>query len=218
MGSLYLSKAILTAGPEPFPGADGGPGASASTWAAKAADRFEQAAAAVDRENAARHAVAGDRSVPDLGTPVLFVDLGLARLYAGRPGPALEAFTRARSIAPWDAEAAQNAAVAELALGRAPDAIVSALEALLLEPRRQGLGEVLQAAYAKVDPGGCGVVSASGQLRIQWECPALRPFACAAITRLAAALRERPTQADDGREMQLARLAREAASLGCPLP
>src|SRR6185436_6430293 len=120
----------------------------------------------VDAENAARQRAAGDRPIPMLGTPVTFVELGLARLYAGQPEPALVAFERARTLAPSDAEAAQNAAIAALTLGRNDDALGNALEALLLDPRRAGLGDLLLASYGRVDPGGCGIVGAPGQVQV----------------------------------------------------
>jgi tetratricopeptide (TPR) repeat protein len=176
LGSFYLSEAKRETDRQ----------RAGVSWAVKAMDVLEAAAAQYQEETRSRGQ--GTAEALEVGTPRLYEDLGLALLYAGRLDAAVDAFVHARSLSAGSAEPYLNLATAYARLGRSEDALVSVLEARLVDPGGAGSPQVVYDLYRHVDPGGCAVTADGGQVRVHPDCPAARTFVCRAYSGLAAAL------------------------------
>ena len=174
LGSFYLSKAMVESGKEQ------------ASWAEKAVDALQAAAAQYEEETRSR--APGAAEALELGTPQLYEDLGLALLHAGRPESTIDAFVHARSLSAGSAEAYLNLATTYARLERSEDALVSALQARLVDPGGAGSPQVIHDLYQRVDPGGCGVTNDGGQVRVHPECEAARTLVCRAYSGLVASL------------------------------
>lgn len=185
LGSAYLTKARLEAERARAPRATHGAGSSSAKWAEKAVAPFERVIAqfGIEWAERARRERARTGEDREFGDATLYSDLGHAWLLAGRPERALEAFRRARSLGTRRVEAYEDLAAAYVGLGRAEEALLSLLEAMLVEPRPSHAAAVLE-LYQRVDPGGCGFGRGPSGLTVNRECKTGRVFLCRAYSDL----------------------------------
>jgi protein O-mannosyl-transferase len=205
-GSFYLGKALLEAGRETSAG--GTDRTASAAWAAKAADALANAAEQFEGENARRRerAAGRGREVREVGTTALYNDLGLALLLSAQPARSVDAFSRARALAPQDSEAYVHLADAFAALAQPERAFESALEAVLVEPGRDDVRAAAYRAYQVVEPGGCAFsVDTGGRARFVAGCPSARQQACRAYSRLVARLPAAPNLTGEERNAIAAR-------------
>lgn len=136
------------------------------------------------------------------GLTDIYANLGRVYLRSGDPQQALQAFLYERRLAPQSPQAYLHIASAHRALDQAEEAVVAVLEAYSLN-RSQSILNVLSEVSAKVDSGGCAVVSQAGVRSLDQDCALVKRDLCLAYRDLEAVFR-------DAKNPDLAERAREA--------
>jgi tetratricopeptide (TPR) repeat protein len=136
-----------------------------------------------------RREVARGRSPANYGLGVVYGNLGLVYLRLGEHQRALEAFRYLRRLAVTNPEVYQNIATALLAAGKTEEAIITLLEARMIEKSERVTPEILK-LYAKMDSGGCAIADKEGRSALNTGCPIVHRHVCAADAELERVFRE----------------------------
>ena len=124
---------------------------------------------------------ADGKSLPPVGTPALYFDLGRVYTALNRPADARDALLTGRAIDPQPAFFLQLSQSYQ-ALGQTGPAEISLLEGLTIDSNQQDLMQEAVRLYQLSAPGSCAV--ANGTLNL--ACPAVRADFCTATANVAA--------------------------------
>ncbi len=173
----------------------------------KAVDAFSRAAAWQERTNdeqRQRQLAHGKapREVEDVGIRRLYEDLGGVYLELDEATLAVEVLHNARHFAPNNSGIYVVLADAQAKLGGNEAAIISLLQAFIINPARDDVQRGLFAAYQQLAPDSCAFSPNNGAYRLDENCPLVRRHICQAFDDLVAIFLKagRQTEADAARE------------------
>jgi protein O-mannosyl-transferase len=189
LGAYYRIKGDLLAQRAP----DGSliPSQASLPWYQKSVDVLTRAIPldhGFNDDNRAKEFKRGRKAedIPDIGNHEIYWNLGLSYMRLGQFQGALNSYLYMRHLSPTNPDAYLSIASVFIAAGKAEEAAISLLQALLLDSNRQEAMRLLIEIYRQIDKQGCSVVYAPSQPqpRLNAECPLVRNHICSAYAGL----------------------------------
>ena len=158
-------------------------------WSAKSATALERADAWWRWRNAEHRRTEVRRGKPpddivDLGSVSLALSLASTYTQLGRPEKARDALRWAQHLNPGAANVYIALGAAEVSAGSAEDAILTFMQAFMVDRTRQEVWPHLRVLYQQIDPDSCAFTLSNGQYRFNDACPIARRHICEAHRRL----------------------------------
>jgi tetratricopeptide (TPR) repeat protein len=150
------------------------------------------------------------KTVPAVGTPPLYLDLGRVYSDLGQPEKALEAFREGRSIDPQPAFF-EEISRAYNGMRQPAQAAISLLEGLAVYSGKTALVNQLTELYRSTAPESCALNRTGAAATINLNCPLVHDQMCTASTNMVAMLTAMHDPASAGAIAQNA-----AQNYGCP--
>jgi tetratricopeptide (TPR) repeat protein len=145
----------------------------------RAVELLEQAAA-IENAVMAEMAQYSKKDVSGMGDYHVYGNLGLAYLRLGRLEESLKAYQRMHRLAPAESKGYLGVALVYSGLGRREEAIVSVLQALLLDSNNQFLWQAVFDAYRQAGLAGQALRMHNGRTQLDLTVPVVREHICAA--------------------------------------
>ena len=189
LGAYYRIKGDMLAQRAP----DGTliPSAASLPWYQKSADCLARAVPldhAFNDDNRQKELKRGRKpeDIPDIGNHEIYWNLGLSYMRLGKYQEALEAYLYMRHLAPTNPDAYLSIASVFVTAGRAEDAAIVLLQALLLDSNRQEALRLLTEIYRQIDREGCSIIFTPGQSvpKLNADCALVRNHICIAYSGL----------------------------------
>ena len=123
------------------------------------------------------------------GWQALYLELGRTYLRLGETQNGIEALQYSRVLR-QDPQAIAEVAHAYRGAGNGEQAAITLMEGVILEPAQRGFAAELVDVYREIDPGGCSVASAAGQVSVNPTCARVHQHICIASRNVAQTYRK----------------------------
>jgi tetratricopeptide (TPR) repeat protein len=148
------------------------------------------------------------KTVPAVGTPPVYLELGRVYVDLGQPDQALEAFREGRKIDPQPAFF-EEMARAYRGMGKPEQASISLLEGVALYATQSSMLAELTGLYQPSSPDSCELTRTAAGVSLNMSCPQIHTYLCAATHNMSAMFTEMRDAAT------AASLAHNAQAYGC---